>query len=165
MMSVEEMLKFLGVKTQSEESIDLCYLMDKEAFNMMSKGRYDYSYELAKYEAVYELLKCELGYIELDQNHLMQYSEIVDKIDLTEEDKDFRDQHFTGLERVLLRYNRSDLVGFKYIKENGICYEDMVHDAYLYEMGGDYNEARSLYRHTGYNDREEICLKKSEQNK
>lgn len=160
-MSVEEMLKFLGVKTQSEESIDLCYMMDKEAFNMMSKGKYDYSYELAKYEAVYELLKCELGYHKLDQAHLMQYSEIVDKISLEEEDKDFRDMHFTGLERVLLRYNRSDLVGFKYNKDNGINFNDMVHDAYLYEMGGDYNEAISLYRHTGYDDREAICKEKS----
>jgi hypothetical protein len=37
----------------------------------------------------------------------------------------------------------------------------MVHDAYLYEMGGDYNEAISLYRHTGYDDREAICKEKS----
>lgn len=160
-MSIEEMLKFLGVKTQSEESIDLCYMMVKEAFNMMSKGRYDYSFELAKYEAVYELLKDELGYIKLDQKHLMQYLEIVDKIDLKEEDKDFRDTYFTGLERTLLRYNRSDLINFSYKKENGISVYDMIHDAYLYEMGGDYNEAISLYRHTGLDDRELICKNKS----
>ena len=36
-MTVEEMIKLLGVKTQSDESIDLCYKMDLEAFHMLAK--------------------------------------------------------------------------------------------------------------------------------
>ena len=34
-MTIEQMLKLLGVRTQSRESIDLCYQMDLEAINIM----------------------------------------------------------------------------------------------------------------------------------
>ena len=57
-MSIEEMLKFLGVRTQSRESIDLCYQMDLAAFSMMPA---DARADMAIYEDVYKNLLDELG--------------------------------------------------------------------------------------------------------
>ena len=50
-MNIENMLDFLGVHTQSEESISLCYKMDLEAFKMMNDN--NLSKEISKYNAVY----------------------------------------------------------------------------------------------------------------
>lgn len=157
-MNIEEMLKFLGVKTQSQESIELCYLMDMEAFNMMSSDNNNFKNERFLYTCVFQVLLDKLGYKKLDEDSLKNALNEISKINLEEEDKDYRDQHFTGLERILLRYNRYDLIGYQRIKESSI--DGMAKDAYLYELNGDYLMAESYYNKLGYNDRLEIVKRK-----
>ena len=67
-MNIEEMLKFLGVKTQSQESIELCYLMDMEAFNMMSSDNNNFKNERFLYTCVFQVLLDKLGYKKLDDD-------------------------------------------------------------------------------------------------
>lgn len=150
-MNVEEMLKFLGVRTQSKESIELCYIMDLEAFNMMSDDNNDFEDERIMYKAVYENLMNELGYRDIDQDTKEANDKIISIINTEEVDKDYRDQHFTGLERILLKYNRFDLIGYQAIKESSI--DGMAKDAYLYELSGDYMMAAAYYKKLGYADR------------
>lgn len=150
-MNVEEMLKFLGVRTQSKESIELCYIMDLEAFNMMSDNNNDFENERIMYKAVYENLMNELGYRDIDQVTKETNDKIISIINTVEVDKDYRDQHFTGLERILLKYNRFDLIGYQAIKESSI--DGMAKDAYLYELSGDYMMAAAYYKKLGYVDR------------
>ena len=157
-MNVEEMLKFLGVRTQSKESIELCYIMDLEAFNMMSDDNNDFENERIMYKAVYENLMNELGYRDLDQATKEANDRIISIINTEEVDKDYRDQHFTGLERILLRFNRFDLIGFQANKESSI--DGMAKDAYLYELNGDYMMAGAYYKKLGYNERLKIVDEK-----
>lgn len=157
-MTIEEMLNYLGVRTQSEESIKLCYLMDMEAFNMMSDKDNNYKNERFIYTCIYKLLLDQLNYQKLDNESLNNALEAVKSINLDEEDKEYRDKHFTGLERILLRYNRHDLIGFQRIKESSI--DGMAKDAYLYELNGDFLMAKSYYEKLGYKDRIEIVEKK-----
>lgn len=108
-MTKEEMLKFLGVKTQSKESIDLCYMMDMKAFDIMN----DPSLKNDKmiYTCVYAYLLDELGYKELDSESKKNVVSVLKDMKV-EEEKDFekRNQLFSGLDRVLLKYNRFDLI-------------------------------------------------------
>ena len=157
-MNVEEMLKFLGVRTQSKESIELCYIMDLEAFNMMSDDNNDFENERIMYKAVYENLMNELGYRDLDQSTKEVNDKIISIINTEEVDKDYRDQHFTGLERILLKYNRFDLIGYQAIKESSI--DGMAKDAYLYELSGDYMMAAAYYKKLGYADRLKVVESK-----
>lgn len=153
-MNVEEMLKFLGVRTQSKESIELCFMMDIEAFNMMSNEKNDYKNERHIYSCVYNLLMDELNYKKLNEKDKKEALEVIKDIDLNEEDKEYRDLHFTGLERLLLRFNRHDLICFQAMKESSI--EGMAKDAYLYELNGDYVMASAYYKKLGYNERLKI---------
>lgn len=157
-MNVEEMLKFLGVRTQSKESIELCYIMDLEAFNMMSDDNNNFENERIMYKAVYENLMNELGYRDLDQSTKEANDKIISIINTEEVDKDYRDQHFTGLERILLKYNRFDLIGYQAIKESSI--DGMAKDAYLYELSGDYMMAAAYYKKLGYADRLKVVESK-----
>ena len=157
-MNVEEMLKFLGVRTQSKESIELCYIMDLEAFNMMSDDNNNFENERIMYKAVYENLMNELGYRDLDQATKEANDKIISIINTEEVDKDYRDQHFTGLERILLKYNRFDLIGYQAIKESSI--DGMAKDAYLYELSGDYMMAAAYYKKLGYADRLKVVESK-----
>ncbi|MBQ9899990.1 MAG: hypothetical protein IJM36_02545 [Acholeplasmatales bacterium] len=157
-MNVEEMLKFLGVRTQSKESIELCYIMDLEAFNMMSDDNNNFENERIMYKAVYENLMNELGYRDLDQSTKEANDKIISIINTEEVDKDYRDQHFTGLERILLKYNRFDLIGYQSIKESSI--DGMAKDAYLYELSGDYMMAAAYYKKLGYADRLKVVESK-----
>ena len=152
------MLKFLGVRTQSKESIELCYIMDLEAFNMMSDDNNNFENERIMYKAVYENLMNELGYRDLDQSTKEANDKIISIINTEEVDKDYRDQHFTGLERILLKYNRFDLIGYQSIKESSI--DGMVKDAYLYELSGDYMMAAAYYKKLGYADRLKVVESK-----
>lgn len=153
-MNIEEMLKFLGVRTQSKESIELCFMMDIEAFNMMADDSNDYGNERLIYKAVFDNLMDELGYKKINEEEKKKCLEIIDRINTTEVDKDYRDQHFTGLERILLRFNRFDLIGYQAVKESSI--DGMAKDAYLYELNGDYMMAGAYYKKLGFNDRLEI---------
>ena len=153
-MNSEEMLKFLGVRTQSKESIELCFMMDIEAFNMMADDSNDYGNERLIYKAVFDNLMDELGYKKINEEEKKKCLEIIDRISTTEVDKDYRDQHFTGLERILLRFNRFDLIGYQAVKESSI--DGMAKDAYLYELNGDYMMAGAYYKKLGFNDRLEI---------
>lgn len=153
-MNIEEMLKFLGVRTQSKESIELCFMMDIEAFNMMADDSNDYGNERLIYKAVFDNLMDELGYKKINEEEKKKCLEIIDRISTTEVDKDYRDQHFTGLERILLRFNRFDLIGYQAVKESSI--DGMAKDAYLYELNGDYMMAGAYYKKLGFNDRLEI---------
>lgn len=157
-MNVEEMLKFLGVRTQSKESIELCFMMDQEAFNMMSDEKNDYKEERKLYNYVYLNLMDELGYKKLDEKTKKEALDAINKIDINEEDKYYRDLHFTGLERILLRFNRFDLIGFQAKKESSI--DGMAKDAYLYELNGDYMMAGAYYKKLGYNERLKIVDEK-----
>ena len=157
-MNVEEMLKFLGVRTQSKESIELCFMMDQEAFNMMSDEKNDYKEERNLYNYVYLNLMDELGYKKLDEKTKKEALDALNKIDINEEDKYYRDLHFTGLERILLRFNRFDLIGFQAKKESSI--DGMAKDAYLYELNGDYMMAGAYYKKLGYNERLKIVDEK-----
>ena len=115
-MSIEEMLKVLGVRTQSKESIELCYQMDIEAFNMMAPDdELKFKKERYQFECVYKNLMDELGYKSVDKEDKRTLRAVVDSIDLEEDDKEYRDLYFTGLERTLLRYGRFDLVRFQRI--------------------------------------------------
>ena len=153
-MNIEEMLKFLGVRTQSKESIELCFMMDIEAFNMMADDSNDYGNERLIYKAVFDNLMDELGYKKINEEEKKKCLEIIDRISTTEVDKDYRDQHFTGLERILLRFNRFELIGYQAVKESSI--DGMAKDAYLYELNGDYMMAGAYYKKLGFNDRLEI---------
>ncbi|MGM9969113.1 MAG: hypothetical protein ACI35S_01815 [Anaeroplasma sp.] len=157
-MDVEEMLKLLGVKTQSRESIELCWEMDLQAFNMMETGDNQFRSERYIYTCVYQLLLDELKYKKLDFELKEEIKKEVDKIDLNEEDKNYRDRFFTGLERVLLRYGRYDLVGYQRIPESSI--EGMAKDAYLYELSGNYDKAIKYYTKLGFVERIKKCNKK-----
>lgn len=157
-MNIEEKLKFLGVRTQSKESIELCFMMDQEAFNMMIDDNNNFENERIKYRAVYENLMDELGYKSIDSKTREDNEKIIGIIDTQEVDKDYRDQHFTGLERILLKYNRFDLIGYQAIKESSI--DGMAKDAYLYELSGDYVMAAAYYKKLGYADRLKIVESK-----
>ncbi len=156
-MNVEEMLKFLGVRTQSMASIELCYMMDVEAFNMMSDEKNDYKNDRYLYNCVYRNLMDELNYKKLNDKDKKEVLEAIKNVNLDEDDKDYRDLHFTGLERILLRFNRHDLICFQAMKESSI--EGMAKDAYLYELNGDFVMASAYYKKLGYLDR----LKKVEE--
>lgn len=162
MLTIEEMLKFLGVRTQSKESIGLCYKMDMTAFSMMEKPNCKYIKEKYTYTCVYNLLSYQLGYKVLDPISLENAIAEVEKISLEETDKEYRDLYFTGLERILLRFNRFDLVAFQRIKESS--FEGMAKDAYLYELGGSLDMAISYYKKLGFKNRIEICEKKKLEN-
>jgi len=157
-MNVEEMLKFLGVRTQSKESIELCFMMDEQAFNMMSDEKNDFKEERYIYKCVFKNLMDELNYKKIDENEKKEVLDVISKINTTEEDKNYRDLHFTGLERILLRFNRFDLIGYQAVKESSI--DGMAKDAYLYELNGDYIMAGAYYKKLGYNDRLKIVDEK-----
>ncbi len=157
-MNIEEMLKFLGVRTQSKESIELCFMMDEEAFNMMSDENNDFKNERYIYSCVFKNLMDELDYKKLDEKEKKEVLAVVSKIDTKEEDKEYRDLHFTGLERILLRFNRHDLIGYQAVKESSI--DGMAKDAYLYELNGDYVMAGAYYKKLGYKDRLDIVNSK-----
>ncbi|MCR5113903.1 MAG: hypothetical protein K6A63_08205 [Acholeplasmatales bacterium] len=155
-MSIEEMLKFLGVRTQSLESIDLCYQMDQEAFNMMGDVTAN---EKEVYEAVYKTLLDELGYRQIDSDLKRKFAVDIENYTSDEPDKEYRDLYFTGLERVLLRHGHHELVGFQRIA--GSDHDGIAKDAYLYELNGDYAKAMQYYNMIGESDRYDQCLFKS----
>ena len=155
-MSIEEMLKFLGVRTQSRESIDLCYQMDLAAFSMMPA---DARADMAIYEDVYKNLLDELGYQKLDLNSKKRILNIISNYSFEEIDRDYRDLYFTGLERVLLRHNHFEMVGFQRIAASD--HDGIAKDAYLYELRGDYSMAMKYYNMIGESERYDICLQKS----
>lgn len=155
-MNVEEMLKFLGVRTQSYESIKLCYQMDMEAFNMMGDVS-DSEKEI--YNAVYKLLLHELNYELLNDNEVNTLNDILNNYSYFEEDKEYRDLYFTGLERVLLKYNHYQMVGFQRISKSD--HDGIAKDAYLYELAGDYSKAMQYYNLIGESERFSICKFKS----
>lgn len=148
-MTIEEMLKFLGVRTQSNASIDLCYKMDMEAFNMMKDNSNSFIKDKYVYTCVYNVLLDELNYKKLDKEEKEEALKIINKIDLNEEDKEYKDMYFTGLERVLLRYNRHDLIN---IESNN----ELSKLAYLAELNGEYGKALELYNKLGFGDRVEL---------
>lgn len=153
------MLKVLGVRTQSKESIELCFKMDIEAFNMMATEDNNYSNEKYIYECVYKLLLDELDYEKLSTDEKARCLRVVDSIDLNEEDKEYRDLYFTGLERVLLRYGRFDLIKFQRIPMSD--HDGIAKDAYLYELHGDFATAIKYYNLIGEDNRYDICIYKS----
>ncbi|MBO5542583.1 MAG: hypothetical protein J5936_04005 [Acholeplasmatales bacterium] len=155
-MSIEEMLKFLGVRTQSRESIDLCYQMDLAAFSMMPA---DARADMAIYEDVYKNLLDELGYQKLDLNSKKRILNIISNYSFDEIDRDYRDLYFTGLERVLLRHNHFEMVGFQRIAASD--HDGIAKDAYLYELRGDYSMAMKYYNMIGESERYDICMQKS----
>ena len=157
-MSIEEMLKFLGVRTQSRESIDLCYQMDLAAFSMMPA---DARADMAIYEDVYKNLLDELGYQKLDLNSKKRILDIISNYSFEEVDRDYRDLYFTGLERVLLRHNHFEMVGFQRIAASD--HDGIAKDAYLYELRGDYSMAMKYYNMIGESERYDICMQKSAQ--
>lgn len=158
-MTIEEMLKLLGVRTQSKESIEICYQMDLEAFNMMTTNENDYNIERKEYEAVYLNLLDEIGYKKIDDNKKKEVLEIIDNISYDEDDIEYRDLYFTGLERTLLRFGRFDLIGFQRIPESD--HDGIAKDAYLYEMYGNYAKAMRYYNLIGESDRFDICIQKT----
>lgn len=153
------MLKTLGVRTQSRESIELCFTMDIEAFNMMATSENSYADEKFIYECVYKNLLDELGYSKLSPEEKNRILSVVNEIDTTEEDKEYRDLYFTGLERILLRFGRFDLVKFQRIPMSD--HDGIAKDAYLYELHGDYATAIKYYNLIGEDNRYDICLYKS----
>ena len=155
-MSIEEMLKFLGVRTQSRESIDLCYQMDLAAFSMMPA---DARADMAIYEDVYKNLLDELGYQKLDLNSKKRILDVISNYSFEEIDRDYRDLYFTGLERVLLRHNHFEMVGFQRIAASD--HDGIAKDAYLYELRGDYSMAMKYYNMIGESERYDICMQKS----
>ncbi len=158
-MNLDEMLNYLGVKTQSEESIRLCYLMDMEAFSMMENvSNYNFFDEKNNYEIVYKLLLDELGYEKLDEALKSEYNDALMFIDLDEDDQDYRDKYFSGLERTLLRFNHFELISFQPFNEQ--TYEGKAQDAYLYELNKFYDEAIRLYQELGFQDRLDIVNNK-----
>ncbi len=162
-MSVEEMLLYLGVRTQSEESIRLCYLMDMEAFSMMEDvSAYNFYDEKRIYEVVYNLLLDYLDYQKLDSALKEEYEEIVAYLDLDEEDKEYREKYFTGLERTLLRFNYFDLISIQPYKDDNT--EGLAQNAYVYELKKLFIEALKLYVKLGFQDRIEIVKRKMEMN-
>ena len=158
-MDIETMLKFLGVRTQSKESIELCFKMDIEAFNMMETTENNYSNEKFIYECVYKVLLDELDYSKLSLDEKVRCLKVVESIDLTEDDREYRDLYFTGLERVLLRYGRFDLIKFQRIPMSD--HDGIAKDAYLYELHGDYAKAIKYYNLIGEDNRYDICIFKS----
>ncbi|MBR6287710.1 MAG: hypothetical protein IKR19_00020, partial [Acholeplasmatales bacterium] len=76
-------------------------------------------------------------------------------------DRDYRDLYFTGLERVLLRHNHFEMVGFQRIAASD--HDGIAKDAYLYELRGDYSMAMKYYNMIGESERYDICLQKSAQ--
>ena len=155
-MTIEEMLKFLGVRTQCRESIDLCYQMDLAAFSMMPA---DARADMAIYEDVYKNLLDELGYQKLDLNSKKRILDIISNYSFEEIDRDYRDLYFTGLERVLLRHNHFEMVGFQRIAASD--HDGIAKDAYLYELRGDYSMAMKYYNMIGESERYDICMQKS----
>ena len=158
-LTTDEMLSYLGVKTQSQESIDLCYMMDQEAFNMM-EGTYKYDEERKNYENVYRLLLHKLGYKPLSDEEADNLEEEVSYIDLDEEDKEYRDEYFTGLERTLLRFNHYELISFQPNHEDNLI--GKAQDAYLYELHKLFDEALKLYEELGFYFRVSIVKDKME---
>ena len=153
------MLLYLGVRTQSEESIRLCYMMDLEAFNMMEANHFKaYTEERYNYECVFKNLLDALGYEKLSDSEKQEVEDACFLIDLDEADKEFRDKYFTGLERTLLRFNRFELISFQPYKPNDI--EGNIINAYLYELKCEFSDAMVLYKRVGLLDRIEICKNK-----
>ncbi len=158
-MDVETMLKLLGVRTQSKESIELCFKMDIEAFNMMETSENNYSNEKFIYECIYKNLLDELGYDSLSRDEKIRCLKVIEDINLEEEDKEYRDLYFTGLERILLRFGRFDLIKFQRIPMSD--HDGIAKDAYLYELHKDYSTALKYYNLIGEDNRYDICLLKS----
>lgn len=156
-MSIEEMIKLLGVKTQSEESIDLCYKMDIVAFKMLENDENkSYQKEIDNYTNVYKYLKDKLNYKKLPVNDLKIIEEKIKDISYSDIDENFRNTYFHGLERTLLRFNRYDLIIYSKDK-------DARHKvAYLYELSGEYDKAIEIYSVLKEKERIEICNKKKE---
>ena len=161
-MNIEAMLKYLGVRTQSKESIDLCYRMDIEAFNMMMTSTENYANEKYLYECVYKNLLDELGYKRLPIEEKTRCLSVLENINLNETDKEYRDLYFTGLERILLRYDRYDLVKFQRIPMSD--HDGIAKDAYLYELHHDFDTAIKYYNLIGEDNRYDICMMKSSNN-
>ncbi len=158
-MELDEMLLYLGVRTQTEESIRLCYMLDMEAFNMMEANNYKrYDEERYNYECVFKDLLDELGYEKLDSLDKEAIEDTVLLINLDEDDKEFRDQYFTGLERTLLRFNRFDLISFQPVKETDV--DGLTANAYLYELKNEFEEAIKCYKKLGLSNRIQICENK-----
>ena len=155
-MNIEEMIKFLGIRTQSYESICLCYQMDMEAFNMMNDEKL--KDERNMYTYVYELLLDALDYEKLNNDKKNDLEAKVANYSYIEEDKDYRDLYFTGLERVLLKYNHFEMVAFQRIKESD--HDGIAKDAYLHELRGNYSVAMKYYNMIGESERYSICIKK-----
>lgn len=154
-MSIENMLDFLGVHTQSKESISLCYKMDLEAFKMMNNP--NLNSEIIKYEATYYYLLDILGYEKLDDISKNNYFNIVKNIKLEENDLIYRKEYFSGLERILLRYNYYNLIN---IDENDNDPLSLAKYAYILEMNNNFNEAIKIYKKLNFNSRIKECNKK-----
>ena len=101
----------------------------------------------------------EIGYQSIDSNTKAKIVEIVDNIDYKEDDSEYRDLYFTGLERTLLRFNRFDLVRFQRIPMSD--HDGIAKDAYLYELQGDYAKAMRYYNLIGESERFDICIQKT----
>lgn len=157
-MLVEELIKFLGVKTQSLDSIHLCYMVDLEAFNIMNNyNNKGYENEKKLYDAVYKLLLNELNYSKISDEEKNQLLDFYNKNKPYEQDKDFRDLYFSGLERTLIRYGCHNLINLDFIKD------DLIKRAYITELNARYDEAISLYKLNNLNERILICnIKKSQ---
>ncbi len=154
-MNIENMLDFLGVHTQSEESISLCYKMDLEAFKMMNNN--NLSKEISKYNAVYYYLLDELGYKKLDDISKKNAYDIIKDIKLDEDDILYRKEYFSGLERILLRYNYFNLI---HIDENDNDPLSLAKYAYILEMNNKYDEAIKIFEKLNFNSRIKECKKK-----
>jgi hypothetical protein len=154
-MNIENMLDFLGVHTQSEESISLCYKMDLEAFKMMNDSNLDK--EIIKYDAIYNYLLDELGYKKIDDKEKNNYFNIIKNIKLDEKDLIYRKEYFSGLERILLRYNYFNLI---HIDENDNDPLSLAKYAYILEMNNKYDEAIKIYEKLNFNSRIKECKKK-----
>ena len=103
----------------------------------------------------------ELGYQKLDLNSKKRILNIISNYSFEEIDRDYRDLYFTGLERVLLRHNHFEMVGFQRIAASD--HDGIAKDAYLYELRGDYSMAMKYYNMIGESERYDICLQKSAQ--
>ncbi len=158
-MTVEEMIKLLGVKTQSEESIDLCYKMDLEAFHMLEKNENkSYKKEIDDFTDVYKYLMDKLGYKKLASREKELIRDRLKEISYKDIDEDYRNTYFHGLERTLLRFGRYDLIIYSD--------RDARHKlAYIYEMSKQYDKAIAIYTILKENERVDICKEKQLNNK
>ena len=159
-MTVEEMIKLLGVKTQSEDSIELCYKMDIEAFHMLAKAKNkSFQKEIDDYTSVYKYLMHKLNYKKLNSREKEIIEEKIKDISYKDEDEDYRNTYFHGLERTLLRFGAYDLIIISPER-------DARHKvAYIYELSSEYEKAIAIYTLLKEYDRIEICKQKQNKNK